>query len=239
MKTLKVFLIIVLGAITMVSCEKDEPKPTPTEWDNLLISISKDMEEYNKYLSENIFREIQDTMFVYDPVTGLVAIDPATGLPLYNGINIVYNDFANAKRMSENYANDKMLLLAQKLWEWQSANSNKRGTFSSSNYEDCIIVIKEIDGKSLQQDIAILNDLGKLVIQYQNLPPITIIRNECTKLIPKAKKASVLHLEEVVIEGPGQKMAMIIEYETKMTVAQTKEAKIAIQKEFTEKSQGR
>lgn len=201
MKTLKVFLIIVLGAITMVSCEKDEPKPTPTEWDNLLISISKDMEEYNKYLSENIFREIQDTMFVYDPVTGLVAIDPATGLPLYNGINIVYNDYANAKRMAESYTANAMLLLAQKIWEWQDANPNQRGSFSSFVYDDCFIVIEKVDGKSLQEDISTLNELGKLIIQYPTKPPVTIIREECVRVTPKAKKASIIHLERMVIEG--------------------------------------
>lgn len=201
MKTLKVFLIIVLGAITMVSCEKDEPKPTPTEWDNLLISISKDMEEYNKYLSENIFREIQDTMFVYDPVTGLVAIDPITGLPLYNGINIVYNDYANAKRMAESYTANAMLLLAQKIWEWQDANPNQRGSFSSFVYDDCFIVIEKVDGKSLQEDISTLNELGKLIIQYPTKPPVTIIREECVRVTPKAKKASIIHLERMVIEG--------------------------------------
>jgi hypothetical protein len=185
----------------MVSCEKDEPKPTPTEWDNLLISISKDMEEYNKYLSENIFREIQDTMFVYDPVTGLVAIDPITGLPLYNGINIVYNDYANAKRMAESYTANAMLLLAQKIWEWQDANPNQRGSFSSFVYDDCFIVIEKVDGKALQEDISTLNELGKLIIQYPTKPPVTIIREECVRVTPKAKKASIIHLERMVIEG--------------------------------------
>ncbi len=201
MKTIKLFLIIVLGAIIFTSCEKDDPAPTPTEWDNLLISISKDMEEYNKYLSENIFREIQDTMFIYDPVTGLISIDPITGLPLHNGINIVYNDYANAKRMAESYTANAMLLLAQKIWEWQDANPNKRGSFSSFVYDNCFIVIEKVDGKSLQEDISTLNELGKLIIQYPTKPPVTIIREECVRVTPKAKKASIIHLEKMVIEG--------------------------------------
>ena len=192
MKT--IIIIIALSAITMISCEKDDPAPTLTDWDNLLISVSKDIEGYNKYLSENIFKEIRDTIFVYDPVTGLVSIDPTTGLPLYNGINIVYNDYANAKRMSENYTASTMLLLAQKIWEWQDANPNKRGFFSSTPYKNCFIVIEKVDGKAVQEDISTLNKLGKLIIQYPTKPPVTIIREECVRVTPKAKKASIIHL---------------------------------------------
>lgn len=239
MKTLKLFFIIVIATITMVSCEKDEPAPTPNDWDNILISISNEMEANNKYLSDNIFTEVRDTQFVVNPETGLIDIDPETGLPLWNSIDIVYNDYANAKRMSENKATNSLLLLAQKIWEWQDANPNKRGKFSSWVYEDCFIVIEKVDGKSVQEDISTLNELGKLVIQYPTKPPIYIIRDECVRVTPKAKKASIVHLEKMVIEGPSQKMALIREYEAKMASTKTEESVKAIQDEFTKKSQSR
>ncbi len=205
MAKIKFFLAIILGVIAIglfSSCEKDEPKPEATEWDNLLISISNDMESYNQWLSEQLFQQVNDTIWPLGP-DGLPVKErhPETGEWIINGVNAVYNDFANAKRMSENNANEKMGLLAQKLWEWQDANPNKRGMFSSWDYEDCFIVIETIDGKSLQEDATILNELGKLAIQYPNKPPITIIRDECIKLIPKTKKASIVHLEKVIIEG--------------------------------------
>lgn len=79
MKTLKIFLVMFIGIIAMISCEKDDAEPAPEV--NLWIGLTLDPTlDYKTSLSARFVLEGErvDTQWVYKP-DGTHQIDPSTG----------------------------------------------------------------------------------------------------------------------------------------------------------------
>lgn len=211
MKTIKSLFVIIVAIIAIgnSSCKKEDPPRT--EWDHVLVNVSNSIESYNSWLAEMLFQEIHDTIWPLDENGKPIKIrNPKTGEWQFNGIEVVYNDFTNCHKMSKNYVDDKMHYLHKKLWELQNADPHKRG-LTKHPYEDCEIVIEPVDGKSLQDELQVLNQLGDLSIKYPNKSPMEIIKAEVEKQIPKAQKATLIFLEREVRKNDTKSAEAFVE----------------------------
>lgn len=208
MKTTKIFLIMMLGLIIFTSCEKDEEtSPNP----DLILGL--EMDQRLVAASDSLALQmgegwIEEEVPIYDPVTGEVIINPTTGEPETEIVQIPIT----AERqygIIANMALDENWILCDEIIEYKKLNK-QRILFGFPKEEETEIISRQTeDGDTYKENLEGLNDLS--AVADNGLTITQMINSIFTDAEETAVKAAMEYCRERIIHYQGGLKSAIAE----------------------------
>ncbi|MDD3262860.1 MAG: hypothetical protein PHR61_03355 [Candidatus Absconditabacteria bacterium] len=197
MKAFKSFLIMILGIVIIFSsCKKDEDvKPIP----DLILGL--EMDQRLTASADSLALQIgegwiEEEVNVYDPITGELIINPVTGEPETQTVQVPIT----AERqygIIANMALDQNWLLCNEIIEYKKINK-QRILFSFPNVEETEIISRQTeDGDTYEKNLEGLNDLS--AVADNGLTITQMINNIFTNAEEVAVKAAIDYCRERII----------------------------------------